>query len=734
MRIRLLAAVMFCAAALGFDTTAVQAAAWTPPIGIPAPSFGINESAPATPSPWTTATAGFYYVDGTNAKATDSSNPYGTPAKPRQTIPTTLPAGSVVELHGTYDVSHSSPDTIVSQGTSSKPVYIRGVSSTSRPLARRAWELQGTYMIVENVEFGPMPDQSATGSVVILLPSSHIVLRNDELHGTLTDGGLGIVNWLVPYGVPYTGSGVIDNVVIYHNSIHDNGNVNATYDQDVHGIAISDHVNTTWIVDNEIYRNSGDGLQINAQTGQRATTHHIYIGRNVSHDNKQSGFWVKEATDVILSQNQSYNHRPSDSSLGQCMGAQYAPDYVWFLFNNVHDCEYGITQVSDDGTLTSHVNVIGNLIHGIHHSQSSNPDSAWGPSAVMYTGGSDRHIVNNTIYDVDSGVNIATPSGTQDVADNIIVNVTMAQASDLLLDFSGSAPNTTFIHNLLFPDARLDWGNGQTHPTAAQLATYKSINADPQFVNATGGDFHLLSSSPAIGAGDVNSSYAAFQQRYGVSIAFDIEGTPRPSSAYSLGAYEKPCTASTGTPSAPQNLTGSNSASAITLQWAAPAAAGCSAPPSGYMLEIGNATGLSNLANVSVGSVTTLSIPATGVPAGTYYFRVRAKNATGEGAPSNEVVLTYAVPNAPTALTVTKGTSSVTVAWKAPSGGATVTGYVLEVGSATGLSDRGKYTLGVTPTTFTGALPAKGTYFMRIRAQGASGTSAPTNEVKLVIP
>jgi len=104
------------------STVGTASGAWTPPIGIPAPAFGINEIAPAAPNPWTVATAGFYYVDATKTAATDSGNPYGTPAKPRKTIPTQLPAGAVVELHGTYDASHSSPATIVAQGTSARHV------------------------------------------------------------------------------------------------------------------------------------------------------------------------------------------------------------------------------------------------------------------------------------------------------------------------------------------------------------------------------------------------------------------------------------------------------------------------------------------------------------------------------------------------------------------------------------------------------------------------------------
>src|SRR5471032_1854660 len=99
--------VASCAVFLG--PTVNAQAQWTPPIGIPAPSFGVNDVAPASPSPWTTAVPGFYYVNATGTGATDSNNPYGTPAKPRVTIPTVLPAGAVVELHGTYDQDETSP-------------------------------------------------------------------------------------------------------------------------------------------------------------------------------------------------------------------------------------------------------------------------------------------------------------------------------------------------------------------------------------------------------------------------------------------------------------------------------------------------------------------------------------------------------------------------------------------------------------------------------------------------
>jgi hypothetical protein len=537
-----------------FSVLAVRPASaqWTPPIGIPAPSFGITNVAPAVPNPWTASTPGFYYVEPTNAGSTDTSNTYGTPAKPRKTIPWSLPAGAVVELHGIYDTSHSSPATIVSNGTASAPVFIRGVSTASRPLARRSWEIRGSYLIVENIEFGPLPDQSDTGSMVVLLPSDHVAVRHNDVHGLpVLGGGIGVVNWEVPYGVIYTGPGYLDNIVLWDNLIHDNGDLNATFDQDVHGVSVSDHVRYLWVVDNQIYRNSGDGIQINAQDTMTASTHHIYVGRNVSHHNKQSGFWVKSAADVIFSQNESYGHRPSNSSLGQCMGGQYGPDWVWFLYNHVHDCEFGITQMSDNQE-HSHWFLIGNIIENIHRSQASDPSDSWAPSAIMMSGGYERHVINNTIYNTDSGVNISTPVGTLEIADNIISTITQPLASHVLIGFAQIAANTSFHHNLLFGDPRVDWANGQTHLTAAQLATALSLSSDPQFVNAAGGDFHILTTSPAKNAAEFNSVHATFQARYGVSIAFDAAGRARQGTTTDMGAYL--ANQASGAPTAPAHL------------------------------------------------------------------------------------------------------------------------------------------------------------------------------------
>jgi hypothetical protein len=71
----------------------------------------------------------------------------------------------------------------------------------------------------------------------------------------------------------------------------------------------------------------------------------------------------------------------------------------------------------------------------------------------------------------------------------------------------------------------------------------------------------------------------------------------------------------------------------VTLNWV-----GGSGAASSYVIEAGSFQGASNLANfdtLSAGS----SFFAPGVGSGTYFVRVRAKNACGVSGASNEVVV-----------------------------------------------------------------------------------------------
>jgi photosystem II stability/assembly factor-like uncharacterized protein len=89
----------------------------------------------------------------------------------------------------------------------------------------------------------------------------------------------------------------------------------------------------------------------------------------------------------------------------------------------------------------------------------------------------------------------------------------------------------------------------------------------------------------------------------------------------------------TAVPGSPQMLTSSVSGSTVTLQWTT----GAGVAPTAYQIEAGSATGLSNLASFNTGS-TAITFTAA-APRGTYFVRVRAVNACGVSAATNEVVV-----------------------------------------------------------------------------------------------
>jgi predicted phage tail protein len=153
-----------------------------------------------------------------------------------------------------------------------------------------------------------------------------------------------------------------------------------------------------------------------------------------------------------------------------------------------------------------------------------------------------------------------------------------------------------------------------------------------------------------------------------------------------------------------------------------------------YVLEVGGAPGLANIAALIVGSTSFSYEP---VPFGLYYLRVRARNGSGTSAPSNEVrvsIVEVPLPGPPIGLAFAVNGSSVTLSWQAPATGGSPSGYVLEAGSASGLSNLAVFpTSGpVTSQTFTG-VPA-GRYFVRVRAANAAGVSVPSAEVEIVVP
>ena len=185
------------------------------------------------------------------------------------------------------------------------------------------------------------------------------------------------------------------------------------------------------------------------------------------------------------------------------------------------------------------------------------------------------------------------------------------------------------------------------------------------------------------------------------------------------------------------NLSGSVNGSTVILNWLAPTSAD---PATSYVIEAGSSSGATNIAVFDTGSAAT-TLTVTGVPAGTYFVRVRAKNSSGASSPSNEIVLTVGggpppcttAPGVPTGLSAAVTGTSITLTWSAPAGGCPPSTYGVEAGSTSGASNLASVSTNSTATSFAASNVPAGTYFVRVRAGNGSSFGSPSNEVVVTV-
>ena len=182
------------------------------------------------------------------------------------------------------------------------------------------------------------------------------------------------------------------------------------------------------------------------------------------------------------------------------------------------------------------------------------------------------------------------------------------------------------------------------------------------------------------------------------------------------------------TPTAPAATSATSiGETSLSVNWSSVAGA------SGYRLDVATSSGFTSFVagfdNTDVSNVTTFSIPGLSANT-TYYYRIRAYNASGAGSNSN-TMLGLTLPAAPTPAAATSITNTTLHAnWNAS---ASVSGYKLDVSTD---PLYGSYVFGfenkdvgnVTTCTVTG-LNGGLTYYYRVRAYNSSGIGASSGSI-----
>ena len=323
---------------------------WTPPVGIPHPGF---------------------CVDGTAEEVCPDCT---------EEIVSSLvglsdiPPGTIVTLEG--GPYTGSTLTIRGYGTAEAPIFVRGASPANPTVIHRPTKIFGSHITVEHIDFDF--DGGYSG---LRLEGDHICLRHNEVHDM--DPGC---NSTVVY------ANESEDVVIYDNYIHDNGDFDYVGEQDVHGIGAS-HTQGIWIVDNYMHHSRGDSVQFGHRAGN--TVGEIYIGRNEMHSDGENCVDIKEASNVVISENVLYD--PSDGN--PAVALHDCPLNAAVIYNEINDADAGVTMASLEDACADYMPIDLFVIRNEIRNIPGDGIQAWGT-------GKTYHVSGNTFTNVDDPVDI----------------------------------------------------------------------------------------------------------------------------------------------------------------------------------------------------------------------------------------------------------------------------------------------------------------------------------------
>lgn len=600
-----------------------QIMAYKPPLGIPDPadSMGFDPLNIERPNPlakcpgWPGVSSkangnpcDCYYIDNDDANATDASNQFGSPEKPRVTIPSNvnIAPNSYIEIHG----GNNYPQTFrpLCEGKLDSLIWFVG---KEKPILAGYIDLgfYSTYDSLRYIIFDSLTVHNNHGADIRPRYDGHhfsnIVFRGCEFFGykNIADGSAISIGSSSPNLIAS-----LKNVVLYNCKVHDFGNDIDPGEECL--VYTTSNTSNIWVLKNELFGAAEDGIAGGHLSNH--TIHGYYIGDNYIHNNVVNGIDLKQVYDVIISHNIITDHfRGNNSGPAIAIVLHYSgtstPPGVWTHFPYYANVVNNIIDGSRQGIVTSsvfNINIFGNIIKNISHDSAMtyNPSSAYSTGTAMSIRGIRGNCIieKNSISKVDGGIKIADAINTYSPAatyynssyvqfnnlkyvcinDNndagiigvnptntiywkpctlaIINNLSMAgnEPLDCDLQFQSATYGTLFKidRNDFFlsgDTSKIRWGGGFYDLHGFQVATGKCTNcieANPSTVSDT--NLRLKTGSILIGSGESGFSSQSHYNLYKLYLNRDYDSLNIPTgSSYDIGAFQynacaQPCVTS----------------------------------------------------------------------------------------------------------------------------------------------------------------------------------------------
>lgn len=474
-----------------------------------------------------------YYIDSSSRLATDSKNPFGSPDKPRATIPEIeYAAGSYIEIHG-GPYTGGGQIIFTANGSPDKPIWFRSPSVDNKAIIAGETIVKGQYIFMENLRFeDSKPLSLRTHSDSML---SNMVIRNMSFIGDGSRKGNGSAISIYS-NIP---AKRFHDFLIYNNEIAYLGDdfddvdtsLGVTVENDFHGVHPDINLDRVWIFNNKIHHMGGDSVQVGRATiPDEIRPSHVYIAGNEFYSNLENGVDVKEADSTLIISNKIYDwrqHKGNGSTGSAVVVHNHAKD-TWIVNNHISEASDGVV-VSQDSLDTW---VVGNVIENIKH---STWDDSWDSksiysagSAIHFRGGPSGGAVNNTLIDIDKG--IESSAGGYVFMNNIITERSEESAYDIQTMTSTAVnqiSNNLIYHLNSLPNFR---------NADCVSCVYDAPNFDPI---ENGVNYKISHNSPALSSGrSIFLVLNQFEKTFSSVLSLDIQGGDRLVGTIDIGAYE----------------------------------------------------------------------------------------------------------------------------------------------------------------------------------------------------